>query len=114
MNPIILTKVAKFTLIGSVSAFLAFTSKSNPNVKLFFVYGYVGLVVISLIVILWKGREQVTSNALTEKGLDQFLGALNVVSTSKPKRQYLLPPRTRLELVIAISVVTICALVGAI
>lgn len=114
MNPLILTKVSKFTLIGSISAFLSFASKANPNVKMFFIYAYVGLVVISLAVILWEGREQITSSVPTEEGFGKLLESMNVASTQKRKRQYLLSPNTRLELVIAIVVVTICAFVGSI
>lgn len=113
MNPLVLTKASKFILIGSISAFLAFASKANPNVKQFFVYGYVGLVVISLAVILWEGREQVTSAEPTEEGLTQLLGVMNISQNQKRKRQYLLPPTARLELVITLAVVTVCALVGA-
>ncbi len=114
MNPLVLTKVSKFTLIGSISAFLAFASKANPSVKLFFLYVYVGLVVISLIVVLWEGREQVTLTEPTEEGLNQLLTSMSLPQTQKSKRQYLLPPKARLELVVTILVVTICAFVGAI
>lgn len=114
MNPLILTKTAKFTLIGSASAFLAFTSRLYPNVKLFFVYGYIGLLVICIVVILWEGRNQIESSEPTEEGLNRLLSSMNVNANPKPKREYLLSSQARLELVIFIAVVTICALVGAI
>lgn len=115
MNPLILTKISKHTLIGSVSALLSFASKNSPEVKLFFVYGYLGLVFILGAVILWEGREQISSSTLpTEEGLNQLLSTLNASPVTKQKRQYLLPASARLELVIAIAVITIAALVGAI
>lgn len=115
MNPLILTKISKHTLIGSISALLSFASKNSPEVKLFFVYGYLGLVFILGAVILWEGREQISSSTLpTEEGLNQLLSTLNASPVTKQKRQYLLPPSARLELVIAIAVITIAALVGAI
>lgn len=114
MNPLILTKIAKFTLIGSTSAFLSFAAKGSPKIQVFAIYLYIGLVAIFLIAILWEGRQQVVSSDSTEEGLNQLMTSLTSVPTSKPKRQYLLSPSARLELVIAIVITTICALVGAI
>lgn len=112
MNPLILTKIAKFTLIGSTSAFLSFAAKGSPEVKLFAIYLYCGLVAIFLLAILWEGRQQIAPEP-TEEGLSQLMNSLTSAPT-KTKRQYLLSPSARLELVIAIVVTTICALVGAI
>lgn len=114
MNPLILTKISKNTLIGSTSALLSFAAKGSPELKLFAIYLYGGVVVISLVAILWEGRTQLTSIEHTEEGLNQLISQLTTSSTSKPKRQYLLSPTARLELIIAIAVMTICALVGAI
>lgn len=108
MNPLILTKTAKFTLIGTLSAFISFVGKFQPQVRLFFVYLYCGTLAILLIAALWEGREQFTQDS-PEETLTNLIPSF---SSTKPKRQYLLAPNVRLELVIGLVVVTIAALVG--
>ncbi len=110
MNPLILTKIAKFTLIGSLSALLSFIGRFNQSVRLFSVYLYIGIVFILVLALLWEGRERFTAE-LSEVGLSSLIPSLT--SNSKPKRQYLLSPVARLELVIGFAVVTIFALIGA-
>jgi uncharacterized membrane protein len=109
MNPIILTKTAKFTLIGSASAFICFVGKFQPQVRLFFVYLYCGVVIILLLAALWEGRNLV-SGELSEDTLNNLMPSL---MQGKQKRQYLLSPNVRLELAIGLVTVTIAALVGA-
>jgi hypothetical protein len=109
MNPIILTKTAKFTLIGTLSAFISFMGKFQPQVRLFFVYLYCGTLIVLLLAALWEGREQFTQES-SEETLNTLIPSL---TSSKPRRQYLLSPNVRLELVIGVVVVTIAALVGS-
>lgn len=108
MNPLILTKTAKFTLIGTLSAFISFVGKFQPQVRLAFVYLYCGTLAVLLIAALWEGREQFQDSS--EETLNNLIPSL---SSAKPKRQYLLAPNVRLELVIGLVVVTVAALVGA-
>lgn len=107
MNPIILTKISKHALIGSLSALLAFASKFNPKLQQFFIYVYVGTLVVFILTMLWEGREHFQQSA------EEQLVSLLPNSVGNKKRQYLLSPKTRLELVIALVVVTVCALVGS-
>lgn len=110
MNTIILTKIAKFTLIGSLSAFLAFVGKFNPNLHRFFLYLYAGTLALILIAALWEGRDLIKTDS-PEDAIGSLLPALG---TKKQKRQYLLAPTVRLELAISIIIVTMAALVGGI
>lgn len=111
MNPVILTKISKFALIGSLSAYLSFASKHNPLVKQFFYYTLGGVIVAIVIVLLWEGREAITSLEPTEEGLANLLTS---ASNRKSKRQYFLSNKTRLELVIGLVVISVCTLVGSI
>lgn len=107
MNPIILTKISKHTLIGSLSALLAFAAKFNPKLQQFFIYLYVGTLVVFLVTLLWEGREQF------QQSPEEQLASLLPSPVGNKKRQYLLSPKTRLELVISLVVVTVAALVGS-
>lgn len=109
MNTIILTKIAKFTLIGSLSAFLAFVGKFNPQLNRFFLYLYAGTLAVILIASLWEGRDLIK----TESPEDAIGTLLPGLQGGKPKRQYFLAPNVRLELAIGIIIVTVAALVGA-
>lgn len=109
MNTIVLTKIAKFTLIGSSSALLAFISKFNPDLQRFFIYLYAGTLAIIIIASLWEGREIITSDS-PEDNLSNLIPNL---SSSKPKRLYFLASSVRLELVIGIVIVSVAALIGA-
>ncbi len=112
MNTIILTKIAKHTLIGSLSAYLSFAGKNNPSVKLFFVYTVGGIIAVFAIAALWEARDYLTAQDPTEADLSTLVGGL---TNSKPEtRKYMLPAKVRLELVIAFVVIVVCALVGAI
>lgn len=109
MNPVALTKIAKFMLVGSLSALLSFIGQFNPSVRLFSVYLYIGVVFVLTLALLWEGREQFASE-LPEQSLANLLPTLT--ETTKPKRQYLLSPVARLELVIGFVIVTVFALIG--
>lgn len=112
MNPIYLTKISKHTLIGSVSAYLSFAGKNNPSVKLFFIYVVAGIIVIFLIAALWEARDYLVAKEADEENLSTLIGGL---TNSRPeKRQYYLPASVRLEIVIALVVVIVSALIGAI
>ena len=110
MNPLILTKLAKFMLIGSASAYLSFAAKNNPLLRQSFFYLLGGLIAVFLIALLWESRDSLVGLEPTE---DSLSGLLSVTS-QKPKKQYYLSNRTRLELVIGLVVVVVCTLVGAI
>lgn len=107
MNPLILTKISKHTLIGSLSALLAFSAKFNPRLGQFFIYVYGGTLVALLIAALWEGREHFQQSS------EEQLMSLLPTELGNKKRQYLLSPKARLELVIGLVVVTVCALVGS-
>jgi hypothetical protein len=111
MNPLILTKISKFMLIGSFSAYLSFASKNNPMIRqsLFYLLG--GLIAVLVVALLWEGRDNLIGDEPTEESLNSLL---SVATSQKPKRQYLLSSRTRLEVVIGLAVVIVCTLVGAI
>lgn len=114
MNTLILTKIAKYTLIGGTSALLSFAAKGNPEMKLFGIYLYGGIVVISLLAVLWEGRNDISINPDDSEGITGIINHLTSATNRKEKRQYLLSPTARLELVIAIAIITISALVGSI
>ncbi len=109
MNPLILTKIAKFMLIGSSSAYLSFASKHNPMLKQGFLYLLIGLIAVIVIVLLWDGRDNLT-NQSTEDGLSNLL---SVANNQPVKRQYFLTNSTRIELIIGLAVVSVCTLIGA-
>ena len=110
MNPLLLTKTAKFTVIASLSALLAFASKFNPKLQQFFIYIYLGTLVVLLIAALWEGRELVAGESSEDVGISSLIPSL---VDSKPKRQYLLSPNVRLEIGISLAVITVAALIGA-
>lgn len=110
MNPLVLTKISKFTLIGTITAFINFVGKFQPQVKLFFVYLYCGIIFILIIAVLWEGRESVAQ----ESDSENIASLLAPITPSKAKRLYLLNPSTRLEIIIGLVVITISALVGGI
>ncbi len=112
MNPLILTKIAKHTLIGSVSAYLSFAGKNNPSVKLFFVYTVAGIIAVFIIAALWEARDYLASSNPTEDELSTIVSGLT--NTKRETRKYMLPAQVRLEIVIAFVVIVVCALVGSI
>ncbi len=112
MNPLYLTKASKHTLIGSTSAFLSFASKTNPDVRLFFTYILLGIIGCTAIALLWEGRQSATHQP-SEEGLANLLSTLNN-NPVKSKRDYLLTPQQRLEIVVALIIISIGALVGGI
>ena len=109
MNPLILTKVSKFMVIGSTSAYLSFASKHNAMLRqgLFYLLG--GLIAVIVIVLLWDGRDAV-SNEPTEDGLSNLL---SVANNQQPKRQYFFSNKVRIELIIGLATVSVCTLLGA-
>jgi hypothetical protein len=112
MNPQYLTKIAKHTLIGSISAYLSFAGKNNPSVRLFFIYSVAGVIAVFFVASLWEARDYLTARDPNEEQLSTLIGGL---TNSKPeKRQYYLPAKVRLEIVIALTVIVVCGLIGAI
>ncbi|MEG3881605.1 hypothetical protein QT972_30010 [Microcoleus sp. herbarium7] len=111
MNPLILTKISKYTLIGSFFAYLSFASKFNPLIRQAFVYLMVGTIVTFLIASIWEGRDYLFNSEGTEDSLNTLVSGL----TQQPvKRQYFLPAKVRLEIVITFVVIVVFALIGAI
>lgn len=111
MNPLILTKISKFTLIGSLSAYLSFASKFNPLIRQAFLYIIIGIIATFLVAAIWEGRDYLLSSESTEDSLNTLVSGL----TQQPsKRQYYLSTKARLEIVIAFVVIIVFALIGAI
>ncbi len=112
MNPIVLTKISKHTLIGSISAYLSFAGKHNPSVRLFFLYTVGGIIAVFIIAMLWEARDYLIAKDSNEEQLSTIISGL---TNSKPeKRQYYLPAKVRLEIVVALTVIVVCGLIGAI
>ncbi len=111
MNPLILTKIAKFMMTGSLSAYLSFAGKNNQFVRLFFLYLLGGAITAFLLAALWESREYLVADTPTEESLSTLVSGL---SNTKPKRQYYLSAQARLEIVIAFVVIIACALIGGI
>ncbi len=112
MNPIVLTKISKHTLIGSISAYLSFAGKHNPSVRLFFVYSIAGIIIVFVVAALWEARDYLVSQNPSEDELSTIIGGL---TNQRPEsRKYYLPAKVRLEIVISFVVIIVCALVGAI
>jgi hypothetical protein len=111
MNPYYLTKISKFTLIASLSTFLSFASRHNPQAKQFFWLILGGAVIAFLLAILWEAREYVISSEPTEENLNTLLSGLS--PQKKTKRNYYLSTQTRLEIVIALVVIVVFSLVGS-
>jgi hypothetical protein len=111
MNPLILTKIAKFMMIGSLSAYLSFAGKHNQSVRLFFLYLLGGAITVFLLAALWESREYLVADTPTEESLSTLVSGL---SNTNPKRQYYLSAQARLEIVIAFVVIVACALIGGI
>ena len=111
MNTLVLTKISKFMLIGSFSAYLSFSSKSNELIRQFFFYVLGGTIVTFILLMLWEGRDYLLSNDATEEQLTTIVSSLN---NTTPKKQYYLSAKTRLEIVLTFVVIIVCALVGAI
>jgi hypothetical protein len=109
MNLLLLTKISKFMVIGSGSAYLSFASKHNPMLRQGFFYFLGGLIVVIVIVLLWDGRDAVNSQPI-EDGLNSLL---NVANNQSPKRQYFLSNKVRIELIIGLAVVSVCTFIGA-
>lgn len=108
MNLLILTKISKYAFIGSTSAALSFISKHNSSFQLAFIYLLIGASIITLIAIYWEGRRLLSSP--TEEGLTEILSSVSTNTTNK--RNYLLPAHIRLEIIVALLVVLVFALVG--
>jgi hypothetical protein len=110
MNPQYLTKIAKHTLIGSISAYLSFAGKNNPSVRLFFVYSIAGIITVFVVAMLWEARDYLIAQQPTEDQLSTLIGGL---TNSKPEtRKYFLPAKVRLEIVVALTVIVVCGLIG--
>ena len=107
MSPLILTKISKFMLIGSASAYLSFASQYNPSLKVAFYYLLGGVVLSVLVVLLWEGRERVGNDG---NEIEQMISGI----TNTVKRQYYLDDKVRIELVIGIIVILVCSLIGGI
>jgi hypothetical protein len=111
MNPLVLTKISKFTAIGSLSAYLSFASRNNASVRLFFLYLIGGAIAVFLLASLWEAREYLSTDTSTEESLTTIVSGL---TNQKPRRQYYLSTQARLEIVIALVVIVTCALIGGI
>ena len=111
MNSLVLTKISKFALIGSLSAYLSFASKFNPSIRQAFIYIMIGIITAFLIAVIWEGRDYILSNESTEESLSTLMSGLNNQSS---KRQYFLSTKARLEIAIAFVVIIVFALIGAI
>lgn len=111
MNSLVLTKISKYALIGSFSAYLSFGSKFNPLIRQAFLYLIVGVVAAFLIAAVWEGREYILNSEATEDSLNTLVSGLTQQST---KRQYFLSSKIRLEIVITFVVIIVFALIGAI
>lgn len=111
MNILILTKISKFMIISSLTAYLSFSGKFNPSMRAFFFYLLGGIIATFLLAALWEARDYLVSNDSTEEQLTTLIGGLN---NQKSGRQYYLSSQTRLEIVIAFVTIIISALVGGI
>jgi hypothetical protein len=111
MNPLILTKIAKFLMMGSLSAYLSFASKNNALARQFFLYFLGGTLIAFVIAALWESRDYLLTSNPSEDSLNTLVSGL---TSQKPTRQYYLSAQTRLEIVIAFVIVIIGALIGAI
>ena len=111
MNPLILTKISKFMMIGSLSAYLSFASKHNVAARHFFIYIIGGTLVVFLLAALWESRDYLIAENPTEDSLSTLVSGL---TNNKPKRQYYLSAQARLEIVVAFVVIVYCALIGGI
>lgn len=109
MNPLILTKISKFALISSVSAFISFAASFHTGAQIILGIGLAGGAFITITAVLWEGRESL-STLPSEEGLSSILSTMN---PGKPKKNYLLSPGIRLEIVIGLAVVFLAALVGS-
>ncbi|HEY9743950.1 MAG TPA: hypothetical protein V6C90_25970 [Coleofasciculaceae cyanobacterium] len=112
MNTVILTKIAKHTLIGSLSAYLSFAGKNNPSVRLFFIYTVAGIIAVFVVAAMWEARDYLTAQNPTEDNLSTIVSGLT--NTKRETRKYMLPAIVRLEIVVCFVVIIVCALIGAI
>jgi hypothetical protein len=112
MNPLILTKIAKHTLIGSISAYLSFAGNHNPSVRLFFIYSIAGIIAVFVVAALWEARDYLIAQNPDEADLSTIVSGL--ISQRPETRKYYLPAKVRLEIVISFVVIIVCALVGSI
>jgi lysylphosphatidylglycerol synthetase-like protein (DUF2156 family) len=110
MNLLILTKISKFMLIGSATAYLSFASQNNPLLRQAFFYLLGGLIAVIVIALLWEGRDSVASEP-TEESVNALL---SLTSHNKAKKQYLLSTSTRLEIVIGLVVIVVSLFIGMI
>lgn len=109
MNLVVLTKISKFALIASLSAFFSFASRHNPHARLFFWLILGGTALIILFAILWESRDYLMSKEPNEADISTLISGLQ---QQKPGRSYYLSAQMRLEMIIALIVIGIFALVG--
>lgn len=109
MNTIALTKISKFALIATISSALSFVAKHNSSFKAAFTFILIGITVTTLIACYWEGRKLISSMP-SEEGLTDILGSLN---GQKNKREFLLSPQVRLEIIIALLTILISSLIGS-
>jgi hypothetical protein len=67
---------------------------------------------VFILAMLWEARDYLMSQNPTEDDLNTVISGLT--NTKPEKRQYYLPAKVRLEIIIALVVIVVCALVGAI
>lgn len=113
MNPLILSKIAKYSFIGSLTAYLSFASKSNTQARQLFLYLLAGVITTFLLAAVWEARDYLSAKEPSEESLNTILSGLNSHS-QKPKRSYYLSAQARLELVVALVVIIVFALIGGI
>ncbi len=69
------------------------------------------MVTTFLLAAIWEARDYLSTKEPSEESLNTILSGLN---SQKPKRSYYLSARTRLELVIALVIIIVFALIGGI
>jgi hypothetical protein len=111
MNLIVLTKISKFALIASLSAFLSFASKHNPHARLFFWLILGGTALIILFAILWESRDYLMAKDPDISTVNTLISGLQ---QQKPGRSYYLSAQARLEMIIALIVIAVFALIGGV
>jgi hypothetical protein len=109
VNLLVLTKIAKYTLLASISALLSFSASFNTDTQLLLACVLGGSIFIGAIAVLWEGRDSISAQP-TEEGLTSLLTSMN---GTKPRKEYLLSPSARLEIVIGLVVASIAVLIGA-
>ena len=104
----ILTKLAKFICLGSVSAYLSFSSRNNPKLQLALTYVLVGAIVILIVAALWEARDYISGAE------DEIKTIISGITKPQPKkRNYHLSTETRLEIVFALGTIMVCTALGS-